>query len=183
MREITDENYLEELFINEATPALENAGGGAVDLEPIAAAITNKGVATDVNADVDIMAENIGKIVTGKCISLGNGTSFNVKNVCAQNGIDYTKLTNSNFIVGVSSISSSANTSIGQYIANSAYKVYPYASGTSISRSYNASTGVLSVSGDSQTLKVKYVGISEANQNLSTTAQGMTCFAYLFYAG
>lgn len=178
-REINDQNYLEELFINEATPALENAGGGAVDLEPIATAITNKGVATAADAEVDVMAENISKIVTGKLIYLGTGTSFNVQSVCSQNGVDYTKLTKSNFIVGASGMGS-VQTDHPLTSSFASYYVSALAGGFSISYSYNSGNGVLSVGGNGQTIHARDWGNSKT---VTSVGQYATCFAYLFYAG
>lgn len=176
-REINDQNYLEELFINEATPALENANGGAVDLEPIATAITNKGVATAADAEVDVMAENIGKVKTGKLINLGNGTSWNVVSVCNNNGIDYTKLTTANFIVAIvrtnQASTGTANTSYRDY--------YGWASGSN-NVTYSYSGGTLRVTGgNSQTIEVWLPNESKYAAGPST--QGYVCNAWLFYAG
>lgn len=153
-REINDQNYLEELFINEATPALENAGGGgnSAELEEgkalIAEAITNKGVETAADASFDVMAENIGKLANGiKIIGLGTTTSYDVKTVCANNGIDHTKLTASNFICVTTSIGRAAVSNIslvsGQWllqIRNGYSGAVPAITG------YNASTGVVTAS-------------------------------------
>lgn len=143
----------------------------------VASAITDKGVSTAVDATFETMAENIGQISKGKCIYLGVGTSFNVQSVCANNGLDYKKLTNSNFIVGASGGggTSITNTSASGYYNNPVASV----GGFTVSRSYNASTGVLTISGNGQTVTAKLTG----NDSTRSTTQGITVFAYLVYVG
>lgn len=182
-REINDSNYLEELFINEATPALENAGGNSAELEEgkalIAEAITNKGVVTAADASFDVMADNIGAIPVGKFVYLGTGTSFDVKSVCEEHGIDYTTLTNDNFITGISKGSAVTGSTNWPYEVGHTY--CPNATGFTRSHTYAATTGVLTVKGNSQTVRI--IQPSYSNYTRVKVTQSMTCFAYLVYTG
>lgn len=147
----------------------------------VASAITGKGVTTASDATFDVMAENVGKIVTGKVISLGTGTSFNVKTVCANNGIDYTKLTNNNFIVGIRKANAFNNKDSNMYQDVEGHYNYAQGDGVTASHSYNASTGVLTCSGSAQTIRWRDYNYSQATRNSWT--QSMTMFAYLVYTG
>lgn len=143
----------------------------------VASAITGKGVTTSSDATFDVMATNITAIPVGKCIYLGTGTSFNVKTVCANNGIDYTKITASNFIVGASAIPSMNTSSDHNKLSDSGWG-YICATGFTVSKSY--ANGVLTISNVAQTLYV-YDSIGHGQwQNKTQTA---TCFAYLVYTG
>ena len=143
----------------------------------VASAITGKGVITAAEATFETMANNVGAISKGKCIYLGAGTSFNVQSICANNGLDYKKLTSSNFIVGASggSAASITNTSASGYYNNPVASV----GGFTVSKSYNASTGVLNISGNGQTVTAKLTG----NDSTRSTTQGIAVFAYLVYVG
>ena len=143
----------------------------------MASAITGKGVTTPSDATFDVMASNVNKITGGKCISLGNGTSFDVKTVCANNGIDYTKLTVNNFIVGVSKMPSMNTSSDNNKLSDSGWG-YICATGFTVSKNY--SNGVLTISNIAQTLYVQDSLGSGQRQNKTQTA---TCFAYLVYTG
>jgi hypothetical protein len=145
----------------------------------VASAITDKGVTTSSDATFETMANNIGAIPVGKCISLGNGTSFDVKTVCANNGIDYTKLTANNFIVGVSSIPTSNSTG-GSGVSFSSGWGYVYASGFTVKKTYN--NGVLTISGNSQSVYA-YDTVNKAIMDKHNKTQTATCFAYLVYTG
>ena len=131
---------------------------------------------TAADATFETMANNVGAIPVGKCISLGNGTSFNVKTVCANNGIDYTKLTNSNFITGARSV---PNTQTGAQSTSYGY-AYAQATGFSISHSYNSSSGTLTISGNAQVLHTRD---SSTGGSVINATQYATCFAYLVYTG
>ncbi len=81
-------------------------------------------------------------INSSKFIDLGTGTSFNIKT--SYPNIDYASLTEKNFIVGTMAATNLTGTS-----ANSAHQyLSTYMSGFSLSKSYNTSTGVLSVGGN-----------------------------------
>lgn len=147
----------------------------------VASAITGKGVETSLDATFEIMAQNIETIPTGKFIALGDGTSWDVKSVCEQNGIDYTKLTTSNFACGMVKVG--AVQTEAKYTTNTTYQPYGRAAGvSSFSYSYNASTGVLSVSGNKQTIESRQTG-SNSTPVLASTTQTFTCRAWLLYAG
>jgi len=81
-------------------------------------------------------------INSSKFIDLGAGTSFDIKS--SYPNVDYASLTTDNFIVGTMAASSLSGTSL-----NSAHQyLSTYMSGFTLSKSYNNTTGVLSVGGN-----------------------------------
>ena len=113
---------------------------------------------------------------------LGTGTSFDIKTLLPN--VDYTKLTKDNFIVGISSVPSVSSSGMENIIAgtygykvNTDYKVTTTASGITISKSYNSSTGVLTVTAK-QTVYTQYLSTTGALSNANTSTQSATCFAY-----
>lgn len=131
----------------------------------IATAITNKGITTSANASAQVMANNISSITGTKVINLGNGTSFNVSNYSG-----YKNFTIDNFIVGIYSAGVTQT-------SHQEYNQSGRASGFTISKSYNASTGVLTLGGTSQQIYAWDMnGYARA-----TSTQNFTCFAYLIY--
>lgn len=122
-------------------------------------------------------ADSVLPFKKGICINLGNGTSFDVKTVCVNNGIDYTKLTNSNFIVGARNVPNTKTATDHMITYNYGWA---QATGFTVSHSYNASTGVLSVSGTAQTVQF---WDSVNNLLIQSATQTATCFAYLVYEG
>ena len=142
----------------------------------VASAITDKGIDTASDATFETMANNIGAIPKGKCISLGNGKTFNVQTVCDENGIDWRTLNDSNFIVGVKN----CNAGKTSEVAYGNVKYYGQTSGFSISHSYDATSGVLTISGATQDIFVTY-DTNTTKRGLST--QTLTAFAYLVYTG
>lgn len=123
------------------------------------------------------MANNIGAIPVGKCIWLGYGTSFNVQSICAQNGLDYTKLNTNNFIVGAYSVPWTQSPQSNQIVSGWANAI---ATGFTISHSYNPGNGTLSIGGYGQTIYTNDWGNSALKGG---TGQYATCFAYLVYVG
>ena len=99
-------------------------------------------------------------------INLGTGTSFNVSSYDG-----YKNFTNDNFIIGASSGNCP---SLGSKTENS---TRAKANGFTISKSYNASTGILTISGNTQTCGA-VDGTYTSQWNTSVT-QTMTCFCYL----
>lgn len=99
-------------------------------------------------------------------VYLGAGTSFNVSSYEG-----YQNFTTDNFIVGANSGHSSQGAS-GKYTCN------PKIEGFTISKSYNASSGVLSITGNYQTAGTVYTNSGSWCQ---TVTQTMSCFAYLVY--
>lgn len=131
----------------------------------IATAITNKGITTPASASAQVMANNISSITGTKVINLGNGTSFNVSNYSS-----YKNFTIDNFIVGIYSAGVTQT-------SHQEYNQSGRASGFMISKSYNASTGVLTLGGTSQQVYAwDMMGYARA-----TSTQNFTCFAYLVY--
>ena len=99
-----------------------------------------------------------------KVYYLGTGTSFNVKSKLPN---DYNKLTNANFIVGASGIGSATTRPYSYGKGDITFSV-----GTkNISKSYNASTGVLTLSNTSYSITTTHPGGVTASGNFS-------CFAY-----
>lgn len=147
----------------------------------VASAITDKGVTTSSDATFETMANNIEAIPVGKCIYLGTGTRFDVRAVCANNGLDYTKLTTSNFIVGASGTNYASNFVKDEFIPNTLWTCYMEGYASNISHAYNASTGTLSVNGYQHRTAIRYTNYDKGTwQSLTQT---MTCFAYLVYMG
>ena len=131
----------------------------------IATAITNKGISTSGTASAQVMANNINSITGTKVINLGNGTSFNVSNYSG-----YKNFTIDNFIVGIYSAGVTQT-------ANQEYNQSGRASGFILTKSYNASNGVLTLGGTSQQIYAWYM----MNYARATSTQSFTCFAYLIY--
>lgn len=143
----------------------------------VASAITDKGVSTAADATFETMADNIGKVVTGKLINLGNGTSWNVVSVCNSNGIDYTKLTTANFIVAIVRANS-----VTTGTANTSYRDYYGGATGSSGVTYSYSNGSLRVTGgNGQSIYVYRP--NESAYSCGPTTQGFVCNAWLFYAG
>ena len=153
----------------------------------VASAITGKGVTTASDATFDVMAENIGKVVTGKVVYLGTGNSFDVRSICANNGIDYTKLVNGNFISGIynmpAAYSSQSDSPVNGYTTGLPFNIQALGTGAA-SHSYNAGTGVLTVTRPNQNIRTKYIGYSEpSSERVHSYYQYANCFAYLVYTG
>lgn len=96
---------------------------------------------------------------------LGTNTSFNVVTICQQNNIDYKTLTTGNFLVE----SGSVNGSMAKYISDN---TIPTCS-SSISKSYNSSTGVLTCS--------MYLSMSFYSGSQQTKTASGNVHAYLVY--
>ena len=123
------------------------------------------------------MANNISAIPVGKLIlagsRTGNGT-IDIKNVCAENGIDYSKLNTSNFVLSVKSIPSKTQEGTDGYVGNAVVKL------NSLSpRVSSYSNGVVTISGATQSGEVGISG-HEANTSFSLD---FTCSVYLFCQG
>lgn len=150
----------------------------------VASAITGKGVTTDSDATFETMASNISAIPKGKCIYLGTGTSFDVKTVCEENGIDYTTLDSDvNFIVGASSIpktvTKQSDSPVNGYAA---FAINIQANGCTLVKTY--ANGILTITGTSQQIRTKYIGYSEPTAEIvHNFKQTVTPFAYLIYTG
>ena len=101
-----------------------------------------------------------------RVVNLGTGTSFNVSSYEG-----YKNFTANNFIVGASK----GNSPVG---SASKHTCRPKAGGFTISKTYTASTGVLKITGNTQTAGT----IDDTSDSwLQTVSQTMTCFAYLIY--
>lgn len=100
-------------------------------------------------------------------IYLGNGTSFNIGSLVPN--VDYTKLTSDNFIVGVSALASSSYTGSSKSYSGSILD------GFTLTKSYNASTGILSLSGTYARASAK----GNDGGRYCTCTGYCTCFAYL----
>lgn len=96
----------------------------------------------------------------------GSGT-INIKNLTD----DYANKTESNFIIDVTK-SPSVITSDA---TNASYK--SKATGFTVSKSYNSSTGVLTISGLSQVISLVN---ASTNQNRQTVTQNLTASVYMF---
>lgn len=108
----------------------------------IAQAITEKGIQTDETATAETMAQNI-KSLSGATIQyLGSSTSINVKNTLPDK---YASLTKDNFLVEFASLS--ANGGAGN-TSGAQYPLFGQIDASSrMTKSYDASTGVLTISG------------------------------------
>lgn len=116
-----------------------------------------------------IVADNfpnaINNIPTGKQIyDLGTNTTFNVKTICEQNGIDYTNLTANDFYIGetFNGSVSLGNASVTIYATTGSGK-----GSANLIKTYNKSTGVLSLYVN---LKASYLNVDEKTNNISVHA-------------
>ena len=143
----------------------------------VASAIAGKGIPTESDATFDTMAENIGKLASGiKVINVGNTTgSIDVKTICNNNGIDYKKLTASNFAIYAISGGQIETDKIG---GSAVYFTSARLQSTSISLGYNASNGVVSVSGNSEKI---WVRDPTTNYNIYSASRALTCAIRLIY--
>ena len=108
--------------------------------------------------------KNQGVVIT----YLGEGTSFSVLSACRNIGADYATLTEENFIVGISSINSSS----GKIDSRTAKYIQIYET-SPISKSYDAATGVLTLSN----YQVTADGVdNDPRLKCTSTAN---CFAYM----
>ncbi len=143
----------------------------------VASAITGMGVSTASDATFATMASNVGKISKGKFLTVGSGTSsgsFNVKTLCSNNGLNYSSLTTGNFVVRATSVNALEFQDNTVWTTGNA-RTYAY--GCTPTWSYNASNGVLTVSGFAQSIKCWLYG-----QGTSTTStQTLNFTAYLVY--
>lgn len=106
------------------------------------------------------------------CINLGTDKTIDVVSICEENGIDYTLLSEENFIVGVSGGSANTNTTfkaVNGYLNR--------ASKFTIGCSYDNSTGKLTLSGYTQ--KIYATDSTTAVETART--QTFTTFAFLVY--
>ena len=106
-------------------------------------------------------------------VYLGTGTSFNLSSYSG-----YQNFTANNFIVGVQSGTGSGQvyTKVGLSGGGSA-STHVYMGSFSVSKSYNASTGVLTVSAPSTGLSVS----TDQTLRENSAVQTYTAFAYLVY--
>lgn len=105
-----------------------------------------------------------------KVYNLGTGTSFDIKTLVPD--VDYTQLTEDNFIVGTTSgtgLDTTASLSTGG-------TYYAKTNGLSITKSYNASTGILSVSVTPYTHYFRGNGTNNPSVNWTSS---VTVFAYV----
>ena len=107
---------------------------------------------------------------TGKVYYLGTGTTFDIPTLLPD--IDYTQLTADNFIVGISSKSSAS----ASYTPSGTSKQTYTATGTalSITKSYNSSTGTLTLGGYTEN-----VTVVSTSGGTGTTTTNCTCFVYV----
>lgn len=96
---------------------------------------------------------------------LGIGTSFNIKSLYPDY---YSKLTDDDFIVSAESAPGVRTNSVSEYNVGS----YASAGGFTITKSYNASTGILTISGNS------YGAYLGGNHSMSASTT-INCRAYL----
>ena len=102
---------------------------------------------------------------------LGTGTSFNIKTLLPE--IDYASLTPDKFIIGLSGIPSGSTSSTEMGISR--YTASASLSGASLTKSYNTSTGVLTIGGYSGTVTLN---CSDSGRVRSTSVSS-TPFVYL----
>lgn len=103
----------------------------------------------DVKAAIDELYDYANKqSSTPNVYYLGTGTSFDIKTKYPD--IDYTKLTANNFITGVTAINR-VNATYGPSGGEYRY-ISAYITGFNLSKSYNSTTGVLTVGGNGYSL-------------------------------
>lgn len=104
-----------------------------------------------------------------RVIYLGKGTSFDLSQILSD---DYTSLTADNFIVGISAKSSAS----ASYTPSGTSKQTYTATGAalSITKSYDSSTGALTLGGYTETVTVR-----SSSGGTGTTNTNCTCFAYV----
>ena len=163
--------------VSNVNDALNNLYSMKIELDNI----KNLGNATAADILSGKTAVVKGKTITGtndggtKIVNLGTGTSYNIKTLCPD--VDYTSLTINNFIYGMSGAGA---TSAGYgKVTGDGRSLYSSSTGLNVKGTYNNTTGILTISGNTQTIQGRYYGSGVDNQANST--QVATCFAYLIY--
>ena len=166
--------------------AIDKAGGikPEITAETSVFADNINGIVKEVTKDATATADNIsegktawvnGKLITGTAKNsnvyyLGTGTSFNVSSISGFENFD-----SSNFIVGGISApdmkTSRYTTGAGNVEDRAA------ARGFTINKTYDKTTGILSLSGTSQTIQIHKN--SNGYSSWASDQQNINCFAYL----
>lgn len=136
---------------------IERIQGAKADIKT---AIENKGVIVGSDLLIDDYAEKINQISAGSnnnkyVYYLGTGTSFDLttlkNNGTLPSWIDLSTLTNNDFVVGISEIPSfTSSTQQKDHWARATYTA------NALTKTYNSSTGILTISGGGGTLKLQY---------------------------
>ena len=103
---------------------------------------------------------------------LGTGTSFNIKSRFPN---IYSTLTANNFIIGTNGAPSASTSYYSDNVYHATSSAY---TGFGLSKSYNSSTGILSIGGNSYTLRT-CIDSSATYCNDARTTGSATVFAYL----
>lgn len=109
-------------------------------------------------------------------IKLGTGRSFDLKKLCPD--VDYTKLTVDNFIVGASNVPASSADNYTPEAPSWMWTAVQLSSMTQITKSYDNTTGILTLGGGSITAR----GYTHGNDSTVTNAyctSNAELFAYL----
>lgn len=148
MSEVTKENYLEELFIDEVKGALDAKG--------------------DASGGTGV-----------QLYDLGEGTSWDVKALIESgtlpSTIDYTVLTEDNFIIEIAAFPAISSSNITKLSADSTYRITT--STTKPTKTYLAAMGTLSVSGG--TITAILMTTAPSISQVSSKAGACTLKAYL----
>lgn len=172
--EISFESQNENWKVSTVSEAISSLKTDYVnDKQDIINSLKDKGLDLNNNSSYKDIKDKIDNMGGTKIYYLGTGTSFNIKTKLPD--IDYTQLNANNFIIGASSSSNTTGT-------RKTYQTHQYISGKTtgfnLSKSYNATTGVLTVSGNVTTSTVcnddSYIYCTD--MTMQSTA---TVFAYL----
>lgn len=138
----------------------------------IASAITSKGVSTAASASFATMANNIRSISTKPRIrDLGSGYSFNVSGICP----NYRELTADNFVVDCSAGVQNAGDGTED---NPNIHWSARFHGFGITKNYNPSTGVFTITNYGSSVSLVEKGLSE---KLHTRSFNLTCRVKVVY--
>lgn len=105
---------------------------------------------------------------TAKVFYLGEGTSFNLQQLLPDYWQD---LTDTNFVIAGVSAAYTRTDSLPQY--GSSYNAYAYATGITLAHSYDSTTGILTVTGNTQDITLNLYNAGK------TAKQTMVCKVYV----
>lgn len=138
----------------------------------ITSALSSKGINVDENTKMEDIVTGINDMRGGTTYYLGTGTTIDVKSLFPN---EYMNFTVDNFIVGTSYV---GGLSAGYTSSNSYHSSSSSFSGLSLKKSYDATNGILTITGNSYSVKT-CIDSSEKYCNDRVNYSTTTPFTYL----